>query len=162
MRLFLVCLIALSIQPVAALAADLILSPQGYDLIRFGQKLKRTETALGEHSKADDPDESCTYVEFKKYPKVRFMVEDGVITRADVDESTPNTSGIKIGMSIATARRIQPHLKIEPHQYDPEGHYLTLSIKRGRFALVFETDKSKVTYVRGGIQPSVSYVEGCL
>lgn len=162
MRLFFLCLIALSIQPVAVLAADLMLSPQGYGLIRFGQTLKHTETTLDERAKADDPDESCTYVEFKKYPKVKFMVEDGVITRADVDENIPNTSGIKVGMSIASAWRIQPRLKVEPHQYDPEGRYLTLSIQRGRFALVFETDKSKITYVRGGMQPSVGYVEGCL
>lgn len=162
MRLFLMCLIALCIQPVAAFAADLILSPQGYGLIRFGQTLKHTEITLNEHSKADDPDESCTYVEFKKYPNVRFMVEDGVITRADVNENVPNTSGIKVGMTIANARRIQPRLKTEPHQYDPEGHYLTLSFNHGRFALVFETDKTKVTDVHGGMQPSVGYVEGCL
>lgn len=162
MRQFLVCLVILSSQPIAALAADQVLSPQGYGLIRFGQTLKHAETTLKERPKADDPDESCTYVAFGKYPNVIFMVEDGVITRADVEAAIRNTSGIKVGMSIANAKRIQPLLEVEPHQYDPKGHYLRLSSKRGKFALVFETDESKVTYIRGGMQPSVGYVEGCL
>ena len=90
------------------------------------------------------------------------MVEDGVITRADVDAAIQNISGIKVGMSIANAKRIQPRLKVEPHKYDPDGHYLTLSTRRKQFSLVFETDKFKVTDIRGGMQPSVGYVEGCL
>ena len=162
MRQLLVCLVVLSIQPIAALAADLVLSPEGYGLIRFGQSLKNAETALREHPKVDDPDESCTYVAFRKYPHARFMVKDGMITRADVEPIIQNTSGIKVGMSIVSAKRIQPRLKVAPHQYDPDGHYLTLSTKRGQFALVFETDKTKVTDIRGGMRPSVGYVEGCL
>ena len=162
MRLILVCLSILSFQPIASLAAELILSPRGYGLIRFGQTLKLAETTLNERSKADDPEEPCTYVSFRKYPNVRFMVEDGVITRADVDASITNTSGIKVGMLITRAKRIQPGLIVEPHQYDPDGHYLTLSDRRKQFSLVFEANKFTVTGIRGGIQPSVSYVEGCL
>ena len=162
MQQFLLCLVILGTQPNAAHAAELALSPHGYGLIRFGQSLKHAETILNEHPIIFDPAESCTYVEFLKYRNVRFMVEDGVITRADVTAAVQNTSGIKVGMSIAKAKHIQPRLKVKPHHYDPEGYYLTLSSQRSRFALVFETDKFKITDVRGGMKPSVTYVEGCL
>lgn len=162
MNPLLVCVVVLSIQPVATHAANPILSPHGYGLIRFGQTLKHAESVLDERPKADDPEEPCTYVSFRKYPSVRFMVEDGVITRADVQAPIQNTSGIKVGMSIARAKRIQPRLQVEPHKYDPDGHYLTFSTRPKQFSLVFETDKFKVTNIRGGMQPSVGYVEGCL
>ena len=59
-------------------------------------------------------------------------------------------------------KKIVPSVVIEPHQYDPYGHYLIFKSPGGKTALVMEEGGRKVTAVRGGLEPSVEYVEGCL
>jgi hypothetical protein len=51
---------------------------------------------------------------------------------------------------------------VEPHQYDPDGHYLTFATRGGKTAIVMEEADGKVTTIRGGLIPAVQYVEGCL
>ena len=54
-------------------------------------------------------------------------------------------------------------IRVEPHAYTgPEGHYLVYLAPVVRmFAVVFETDGTRVTTYRAGRQPEVMYVEGC-
>ena len=61
-------------------------------------------------------------------------------------------------------RRYAGHITVGPHQYNPDGHYLTYSPEtsadRG-CGIVFETDGTKVTSYRAGTLAAIALVEGC-
>jgi hypothetical protein len=140
-----------------------VLTDESYGIVRFGSKLAEVEKKLGEKAKGQTGDQGCDFVTFKKYPSVKFMVEKGIVTRADVtDSSIPNALGIKIGTTLDEVKRRYPKVIVEPHQYDPTGHYLIFKSADGKRAIVFEEGEGKITDVRAGSEPSVEYVEGCL
>lgn len=140
-----------------------VLTDQSFGIVRFGSKLVEVEKKLGEKAKGQTGDQGCDFVIFKKYPGVKFMVEKGILTRADVTNSSiPNALGIKIGTTLNEVKWRYPKVIVEPHQYDPTGHYLIFKSKDGKRAIVFEEGDGKITDVRAGVEPSVEYVEGCL
>ena len=142
---------------------QMVLTDQSCGTVRFGSSLLETEKQLGERAKRETSDKSCDFVTFKEYPGVNFMVEKGIVTRADVtDPLIPNTLGIKIGTTLDKVKRRYPKVILEPHQYDPIGHYVIFKSTDGKRAIVFEESDGKITNVRGGLEPSVEYVEGCL
>lgn len=145
-----------------AKAASLVLMPHSIGPVTFGTPLKQVESILGEQAMgldhSDNPE--CGYVSFKALPKVRFMVEKGVITRGDVEKEIGNMTGIGVGGTEADLKLKYPNLKVEGHEYVPGGHFLTVA-GEGNTALVMETDGTKITSVRGGKMPAVSYSEGC-
>jgi hypothetical protein len=145
-----------------ALANTDVLSPQGYGEIRFGMKLSEAEKILMQSAEPAYKGKECAFVEFKKYTGLKFMVEDGVLTRADAAESIKNSADIKVGMPLAAVRKLYPAIVIEAHKYDDQGHYLILNTSNGAAAIVAEEGGGKVTEVRAGLNPSVGYVEGCL
>ena len=65
-------------------------------------------------------------------------------------------------MTLDKVRAMHPSVKIEPHKYDENGHYLILEANDGRAAIVLEEGGGKVTDIRAGLKPSVEYVERCL
>ncbi|NGZ86891.1 hypothetical protein [Duganella aceris] len=139
------------------------LSTQGYGKLHFGDTLAATETALGEKAQQlGENDPACSSVRFKSLPGARFMVEKGVITRADADTGTPNDTGIAVGDTLAQARQKAPSLQVSPHKYLPEGHYLSVRGAQPNAAFVIEEDGKAVTKIRAGLEPSVNYVEVCL
>jgi len=141
---------------------QIVLTDQSYGIVRLGSKLAEVEKKLGEKAKAQTGEHSCDFVTFNKCAGVKFMVEEGIVTRADVtDSSIPNALGIKIGTTLAELKRRYPKVIIEPHKYDPTGHYLIFKSKDGKRAIVFEAGDGKITAVRSGLEPSVEYVEGC-
>jgi hypothetical protein len=146
------------------LAKDgLVLTDESYGIVRFGSKLKEVEKKLGEKAKRQIRNYGCDFVTFKKYLGVKFMVEEGIVTRADVtDPSIPNALDIKIGTTLDEVKRRYPKVMVEPHQYDPIGHYLIFKSTDGKRAIVFEEGDGRITDVRAGKEPSVEYVEGCL
>lgn len=139
-----------------------ILSPRGYGAIQFGAQLRDVESRLKERAEPRNREFGCDFVQFKKYPGVHFMVENGIVTRADVAPDIPNSSGVRIGTRLSKLKRRFPEVKVEPHKYDEHGHYLSLSTTDGKAALLFEEGDGRVTNVRAGLFPSVAYVEGCL
>jgi hypothetical protein len=146
-----------------ASASTPTLSTQGYGKLRFGDTLAATETSLGEKAQQlGENDPACSSVRFKALPGARFMVEKGVITRADADTGTPNDAGIKVGDTLAQARDKAPSLQVGPHKYLPEGHYLSIRGAQPNAAIVIEEDGKAVTKIRAGLEPSVNYVEVCL
>jgi hypothetical protein len=144
-------------------AESLILSDKSYGLVTFGGKLKAIEKKVGEKAKGETGDKGCDFVTFKKYPEIKFMVEDGIVTRADaLSPQIQNKLQIRIGTSLEEVKRRYPAVEIKPHKYDDTGHYLLFKSKDGKRAILFEEGGGKVTDTRAGIEPSVEYVEGCL
>lgn len=138
------------------------LSAQGYGKVRFGEKLAVVEARLKEKGTPSNREFACDFVQLKVYPGVRFMVEEGIVTRADIDPSIKNATGISVGASLASVKKRIPQIRIDPHKYDEQGHYLVLSTRDGKAAIVFEESEGRVEEVRAGLKPSVEYVEGCL
>ena len=149
---------------VASYAADsLVLSEKSYGPVTFGSSLKRIEKRVGEKAKGETGDNGCDFVTFKKFPGIKFMVEDGIVTRADaVSPEIKNKLQIQNGTSLEEVKKRYPTVEVTPHKYDPTGHYLIFKSKGGKRAILFEEGDGRVTDTRAGIEPSVEYVEGCL
>lgn len=144
-------------------AARPVLSLDGYGAVRFGTTLRAVEQQLG--AKADqlgESDPACSSVRIKAAPGARFMVEQGVVTRADADPGTPNSLGLAVGDTLAQAKAKYPALEVGPHKYLPAGHHLTLMSANGAAAIIMEEDGKAITKIRAGLQPAVAYVEVCL
>ncbi|MDA0232998.1 MAG: hypothetical protein O3C69_05900 [Chloroflexi bacterium] len=141
-----------------------VLSPKGYGMVRFGTTtLSDMEKKLGEQAEPPawqrDPD--CDFVIFAAYPAVSFMVQDGIVTRADAEDViVPNSIGIKVGTTLEEVLKRFPSVVVEDHAY-VDGHYLIFRSKDGNRAVVFEEVEGKITCVRAGLKPSVEYIEGC-
>src|SRR6185503_13996578 len=120
-------------------APKAVLSPAAYGPITFGARLEDIEKALGPRLDPERPlDPGCSYVRFKTLPGVRFMVEGGIITRADAEAGVSNTLNIEVGASLDSIRKARPEARIAPHKYDPEGHYVTFSSPDSGAAIVME------------------------
>jgi hypothetical protein len=61
-----------------------------------------------------------------------------------------NSARVSIGMSLARVKALHPRMRIEPHKYDDEGHYLILDSSDGSSAILFEEGGGKVTDIRAG------------
>jgi hypothetical protein len=110
-----------------------------------------------------NPDDNfCRELSFKTFSGVVFMVERGRVTRATSSRSLPTTVGVTVGSSLKAAENSSLAPLIEPNRYDPAGHYVIFKSPDGKRALILEEVGGKITDVRGGLEPSVEYVEGCL
>lgn len=148
--------------PATPVSTPLTLTSQGYGSVRFGQTLSDVEKALGDKAQSSGvSDPACTYVKFDKLPGARFMVETGVITRAEADAGIPNELGLAVGDTVEQAKAKYPAVQVGPHKYVPEGNYLTFKNADSNNAIVMEAEGAKITKIRSGIEPAVSYVEGC-
>jgi hypothetical protein len=156
-------LAACSKQQVSAVPASgvPVLSFDGYGPVKFGTTLSDVEKQVGAPT-GTVADPACSMVRFEAVPGVRFMVEQGVITRADADPGTPNSLGLKVGDTQAQATATHPGLVVGPHKYLAAGRYLTMNSPDARAAIVMEDDGAAITKIRAGLQPAVGYVETCL
>jgi hypothetical protein len=144
-----------------------VIREDGTGPAKIGMTLPQLKSVLGEklrQSEDGEGSDSCFYVKPAKHRHVSFMIEDGRLARVDVDGPGILTmEGIQVGDSESRARRIYgPGLKVEPHKYIDDGHYLTIRSRDGRYGMRFETEKGKITRFYGGRFQSVQYVEGCL
>lgn len=146
--------------PVAA--APGALSAEGVGGIRFGMKLAEAEQAAGGKATLPTPfDPACSMVRFASLPRLRFMVEQGVVARADAEPGVENTLGIAVGDALAQIRAAHPDAQVTAHKYDPNGHTITFPSADGRAAIIAEESGGKLTRIRAGLQPAVAYVETC-
>lgn len=148
--------------PALSMAQVEILSSFGYGQIQFGQAIKLFEARLHQTALPVKREFACDFVRFKKYPNIRWMVEDGIITRADVMGNIKNSASVSLGMPVSKVKALHPHVRIEAHQYDEQGHHLVLDSPDGGSAILLEVSNGKVTNIRAGKKPSVEYAEGCL
>jgi hypothetical protein len=104
----------------------------------------------------------CAQVDILGQKDVGLMFEDGRVVRIEVlSNKIQSLSGARLGDTEEGVKRIYGSgLVIEPHQYDPNGHYLKVFSKNKKTSMVFETDGRIVTDMRSG--PGAQYVEGCL
>lgn len=104
----------------------------------------------------------CAQVDILEQKDVGLMFEDGRVVRIEIlTNKIQSLSGARLGDTEEEVKRIYgDDLVIEPHQYDPNGHYLKVFSKGKRTSMVFETDGRIVTDMRAG--PGAEYVEGCL
>ncbi|MGE5113966.1 MAG: hypothetical protein ACM3JB_24150 [Acidobacteriaceae bacterium] len=143
-----------------------VLRFDGIGPVKVGMSLSQLNNALQEKfamPKARD-DQGCFVVTSARQPHVSFMLEDGKVTRIDVDNrGIPTDKGIEVGNSEKDVLKVYgAAVKVEPHAYtvDERGHYLT--IRNGTLGLRFETSNGKVDSFYAGQFTSVQYIEGCL
>ncbi len=146
--------------PAPAQAAN-VLSAEGIGTVRFGMKLAEAEQAAGKATLPEPFDPVCSMVRFASVPKLRFMVEDGVVTRADAEAGVENSVGVAVGDTLEQLRAKHPEAQVSTHKYDKNGHYVTFPSPDGRAAIILEDSGGKVSKVRAGLQPAVAYVETC-
>ena len=111
----------------------------------------------------DKDEQACFYVTPKAQPKVAFMILDGRLGRIDVDKAGVKTSlGIQVGDSEKKALETYGKtLKVGPHKYIDNGHYLTVKSADAHYGIRFETEGGKITSFYAGQYQAIQYVEGC-
>ena len=138
------------------------LSAAGIGSIRFGMTLEQAQQAAGGKATLPEPfGPACSMVRFANLPKLRFMVENDIVTRADAEPGVENAVGVSFGATLADIRASHPEAQITPHKYDENGHYVTFPSADGRSAIILEETGGKVTKMRAGLQPAIAYVETC-
>ena len=147
--------------PVPAAPASTALSADGLGAVRFGMSLAQAEQTAGKAALPEPFDPACSMVRFASLPKLRFMVEQDVVTRADAEPGVKNAVGISVGDTLAQVRDKHPEAQVSTHKYDKNGHYVTFPTADGKAAIILEESGGKVTKVRAGLQPAVAYVETC-
>lgn len=143
----------------ASTPAPATLTAEGVGAIRFGMALPDAEAVQKETATGTRSSE-CTYVQFASIPNVNFMVEKGVITRADLKPGASNITGINAGDDPAQLIAKYPAAQVTAHKYVDKAHNTRIA-GPGQSALIFEDDGKVVTRIRGGLEPAVSYNEGC-
>lgn len=145
-----------------AQAAPNILTAEGIGAIRFGMTLDQAQQAVGSKATLPEPfDPGCSMVRFPTLPKLRFMVENNVIMRADAEPGIENAVGLPFGATLAHIQASRPEAQVTPHKYDENGRYVTFPGVDGRSAIILEVTGGKVSKMRAGLQPAVAYVETC-
>lgn len=158
-----IVLIGIALQLLACGAPkEAVLSWDGYGPVSFGARLQDVENKLGPAAGPKLADKSaCGYTRFSSLPRVSFMVENGVVTRAEVEPGAPNVLGVEVGASLAEVKAKHANVMVQPHKYNPKGHYLIFKSPDKTKAIVMEEADGKIKEIRAGLEPSVEYVEGC-
>lgn len=167
-------LIALAIvMPPTAMAADWTVYLRRAGPVRIGMSLAEVRRVIGDSSARlegnapEVPLSKCAYLESKTLPDgIGLMFAAGRVVRIDVFKAGLKTaSGAGVGDSEERIKQIYPgQLTVEPHHYDPDGHYLNYlpnSVVDHDYGIVFETDGAKVTSFRTGTVAAIALVEGC-
>jgi hypothetical protein len=145
----------------------LVVRPESYGPVRFGQPIGVVSSALGERLQAAYSDfESCDYVSARGLPAgTALMVIKDTVMRVDVDSGgIPTAEGARVGDSEKSVLDLYAgRVSVQPHKYTgPVGHYLVVRAPGdSMYALIFETDGKRVTNYRAGRRPAVELVEGC-
>jgi len=143
-----------------------VIRQDGVGPVTIGMTLPQLNAVLHEtfSMPRNKDDQGCFYVKPTRHAHIAFMIEDAHLSRVDVDGPGISTAeGIQVGDSEERARRVYgARMKVEPHKYIEDGHYLTVRSTDGRYGIRFETEKGKIQMFYAGRFESVQYVEGCL
>ncbi|WP_454785216.1 hypothetical protein [Legionella sp. WA2024007413] len=164
-------LLMASLNPLFAMdSTQWTLSPDGLGPIKMNMTLKQVERSTGKTFNATKPNldqaenEGCFYVTLNGVKNVSFMVSGNKIVRININSPKYLTSkGAKIGDTESHVQALyKGKLSIEPHHYDPQGHYLTFFEKPDNRGIRFESDGKVITLIYSGNHEEVQYVEDCL
>jgi hypothetical protein len=146
---------------------DWVIREDGVGAAKIGMSLSQVKAALHERLVIDENrpsgSDGCSYVRPIKHRHISFMILDGHFVRADVDaRGMATTEGSQVGdLESATLRTYGAKMKVEPHQYIDDGHYLTMRSSTGKYGVRFETEKGKIISFYVGLFSAIQYVEGC-
>jgi len=161
--LFAVSLLALACRPGES---SWEIQPDHAGAVRFGMPAADAMRALGDSTTALSTT-GCTYWRPANAPRgVSFMIENGVVVRADIDSAGPETAErIGIGSPEDSIRSAYgEHITIQLHKYQWEAgwrYFIYLPLNDSLNATVFETDGKAVRSFRVGRRPQVQYFERC-
>jgi hypothetical protein len=132
----------------------------------ISMSLAQLNAALDEKFVApmDKDERECFFVDSTQHPGVSFMIEEGKLTRVDLDNrSIESAKGIRVGDTEAHAiAAYGGQLRVEPNAYTgPADHVLTYSSPDGKYGLKFILDQGKIRVIYAGLSSSISYIEGC-
>jgi hypothetical protein len=135
--------------------------------VRFGMSAAAAQLVLNDTSAV--PSGECTYWRPRAGDPpggVSFMVERGVVVRADVDSAGARTAeGIGVGSTEAEITSAYGrHVTIQLHKYQWEAgwrYFRYLPPGDSLNAILFETDGRRVRSYRVGRRPQVEYAERC-
>jgi hypothetical protein len=157
-----ICLVLL-ITALSVSANDLLVRYDGIGPIKFGMKLAVAESKLQEKALVGpDYSEECNYITFKGIKGVSFMVEDNLIVRADLESGIKNQLGVAVGDSLGSIKSRFPKAVIKPNEYDNESHDIWIVNPKGSGVILLTESGGEIQSIRAGIEPAVSYIEGCL
>jgi len=141
-----------------------VIREDGVGPAKVGMTLAQLRSILNERLKEEDSgSDACWYVTSAKHPHTSFMILGGHFVRADVTaRGIPTTDGIQVGdLEAAVRTKYGYSVKIEPHKYIDDGHYLTIRSSDRKYGIRFETEKGKITSFYAGLFSAIQYVEGC-
>ncbi len=142
------------------------LTARGLGPVVSGMPLSDIAATIGAPPDFDPAERDCGFLRAPGAPPgVAFMIAAGQIARVDVTEGAVQTGeGAGIGTTESDLRTLYAgHLTEQPHKYT-DGRYLIVTPvgpDSATHRIIFETDGSVVTRLRGGRLPEVEWVEGC-
>jgi hypothetical protein len=112
---------------------------------------------------AGKEDQGCFYLSPRGHEHIAFMIVDEHLVRVDVSSTGITTStGIQVGDSESRVHKVYGSaVKVTPHTYADNGHYLTIRSTDPRFGVRFETSDEKITMFYAVTFEAIQYVEGC-
>jgi hypothetical protein len=162
--------------------ADQIATADGIGPVKIGMSVKQVQHALKAKLKARDryDGEDCWYTTRtgKVDPFIYYMVEDGKITRIDIQPKNDSVSpvpklpvatpeGIGVGSSEADIRKAYGEVvKKERGPYDDEDtadtqYWLHVDTPDKKLGMVFITQQEHVLYFWIGTHEAINRIEGC-
>lgn len=91
-----------------------------------------------------------------------FMMVEGNVKRIDIrDTSVATETGAKVGMLLDEVEDLYGGGTRTPNKYAPANEDLKIDLGDGVFAIFEEGNQGRVRAYRLGVEPAVSYVEGC-
>ena len=144
-------------------ANETSLNYDSYGPVKFGTKIQDVEVLLKEKSIKNNNDEAgCYYIKFNSLPNASFMVEEGIVKRAEININSPTILNIPVSFKLKDIKNKYPQVTINRHQYAPDGYYIVFNNSKNTKAILYEYYENKIQMIRAGLKPAVEYVEGCL
>lgn len=168
--------IALDSSGTAATRTDRVLTTKGLAPVSIGMTVAQMEAAMGTKLSVEyADDESCglAYRADQRDGDVSYMIEEGILTRIEVQSvggrqdgfgRVATAAGIRIGDPAKKVRRAYgAALTTESDPYDesPKDRDYRIGGPHKGAGFIFQIRDGKVQEFRAGRYPSVAYIEGC-
>lgn len=140
------------------------LAYRGWGAIRLGMSQAEIKNLGFVLAEGPSGREECVEISLQGHDNLRVMLEGNRVTRVSVFGPPLQTDrGIRVGATEDEVKRVYGRrLAVSPHKYDDRGHYLIAKSISGKFAIVYETDGTRVSAIHAGRADAAQYVEGCL